>query len=198
MKDKRIFWRFFKWTLLIFLTLWAVMAGIMVYNNYVWRSSDIESELVQIEQSLGKSFEERPAYDINLDIACYELNAYRGQIALRSYDKWGNVTNRSQLLQGEFLPYSDDGNGYAESGFVRILFDEVLTEAEELELVHRLEDVRRDKDSDYTESLLYLDFWGQADEGYLEVAGVQVDNRMFPLRLIIHQGEDHYIAGPGT
>ena len=50
MKDKRIFWRFFKWTLLIFLTLWAVMAGIMVYNNYVWRSSDIESELVQIEQ----------------------------------------------------------------------------------------------------------------------------------------------------
>lgn len=190
MKDKRIFWRFFRWTLLIFLTLWAVMAGIMVYNNYVWRSSDIESELVQIEQSLGKSFEERPAYDINLDIACYELNAYRGQIALRSYDKWGNVTNRSQLLQGEFLPYSDDGNGYAESGFVRILFDEVLTEAEELELVHRLEDVRRDKDSDYTESLLYLDFWGQADEGYLEVAGVQVDNRMFPLRLIIHQGEE--------
>lgn len=189
MRDRRVFLHFFRWTLAVFLALWAVMAGLLVYHNYVWQSRSIESDLVQIEQSLADSFEERPPYEISLSAVSYALDAYQGQIALRFYDKWGNATNRSQLLEGDFFPY--DGDGYAESGPMRILFDEVLTEDEELELVHRLEDLkRRHMDENHIMSMLYLDFWGQGDEGYLEVAGVQVSNRMFPLRLAVHQGEE--------
>ena len=127
MKDKRIFWRFFKWTLLIFLTLWAVMAGILVYQNQQWRKREIQRTLWEIQQRVEEEIEWRTPYRSNLDNLTYLLYQYSGQMALRSYDAWGNETNRSQLLLGSFFYPKENDSIY-------MLFDEVLTVEEELEL----------------------------------------------------------------
>ena len=89
MKDKRIFWRFFKWTLLIFLTLWAIMAGILVYQNQQWRKREIQRTLWEIRLKIGEEMVQRTPYRSNLDNLTFIIYQYCGLLALVSYEGWG-------------------------------------------------------------------------------------------------------------
>ena len=184
MKDKRIFWRFFKWTLLIFLTLWAVMAGILVYQNQQWRKREIQRTLWEIQQRVEEEIEWRTPYRSNLDNLTYLLYQYSGQMALRSYDAWGNETNRSQLLLGSFFYPKENDSIY-------MLFDEVLTVEEELELVHRITELKKQIEGDnWWIGAFLLSTPFKDDSAYFEIAGVKDFNQLVPLRIVYHQGEE--------
>lgn len=184
MKDKRIFWRFFKWTLLIFLTLWAVMAGILVYQNQQWRKREIQRTLWEIQQRVEEEIEWRTPYRSNLDNLTYLLYQYSGQMALRSYDAWGNETNRSQLLLGSFFYPKENDSIY-------MLFDEVLTVEEELELVHRITELKKQIEGDnWWIGAFLLSAPFKDDSAYFEIAGVKDFDQIVPLRIVYHQGEE--------
>ena len=184
MKDKRIFWRFFKWTLLIFLTLWAVMAGILVYQNQQWRKREIQRTLWEIRQGVEEEIEWRTPYRSNLDNLTYLLYQYSGQMALRSYDAWGNETNRSQLLLGSFFYPKENDSIY-------MLFDEVLTVEEELELVHRITELKKQIEGDnWWIGAFLLSAPFKDDSAYFEIAGVKDFDQIVPLRIVYHQGEE--------
>lgn len=184
MKDKRIFWRFFKWTLLIFLTLWAVMAGILVYQNQQWRKREIQRTLWEIQQRVEEEIEWRTPYRSNLDNLTYLLYQYSGQMALRSYDAWGNETNRSQLLLGSFFYPKENDSIY-------MLFDEVLTVEEELELVHRITELKKQIEGDnWWIGAFLLSTPFKDDSAYFEIAGVKDFDQIVPLRIVYHQGEE--------
>ncbi len=184
MKDKRIFWRFFKWTLLIFLTLWAIMAGILVYQNQQWRKREIQRTLWEIRQGVEEEIEWRTPYRSNLDNLTYLLYQYSGQMALRSYDAWGNETNRSQLLLGSFFYPKENDNIY-------MLFDEVLTVEEELELVHRIIELKKQIEGDnWWIGGFFLSAPFKDDSAYFEIAGVKDFDQIVPLRIVYHQGEE--------
>ncbi len=184
MKDKRIFWRFFKWTLLIFLTLWAIMAGILVYQNQQWRKREIQRTLWEIQQGVEEEIEWRTPYRANLDDLTYLLYQYSGQMALRSYDAWGNETNRSQLLLGSFFYPKENDSIY-------MLFDEVLTVEEELELVHRITELKKQIEGDnWWIGAFLLSTPFKDDSAYFEIAGVKDFNQLVPLRIVYHQGEE--------
>lgn len=184
MKDKRIFWRFFKWTLLIFLTLWAIMAGILVYQNQQWRKREIQRTLWEIQQRVEEEIEWRTPYRSNLDNLTYLLYQYSGQMALRSYDAWGNETNRSQLLLGSFFYPKENDNIY-------MLFDEVLTVEEELELVHRIIELKKQIEGDnWWIGAFLLSAPFKDDSAYFEIAGVKDFDQIVPLRIVYHQGEE--------
>ncbi len=184
MKDKRIFWRFFKWTLLIFLTLWAVMAGILVYQNQQWRKREIQRTLWEIQQRVEEEIEWRTPYRSNLDNLTYLLYQYSGQMALRSYDAWGNETNRSQLLLGSFFYPKENDSIY-------MLFDEVLTVEEELELVHRIIELKKQIEGDnWWIGAFLLSAPFKDDSAYFEIAGVKDFDQIVPLRIVYHQGEE--------
>lgn len=184
MKDKRIFWRFFKWTLLIFLTLWAIMAGILVYQNQQWRKREIQRTLWEIQQRVEEEIEWRTPYRSNLDNLTYLLYQYSGQMALRSYDAWGNETNRSQLLLGSFFYPKENDSIY-------MLFDEVLTVEEELELVHRITELKKQIEGDnWWIGAFLLSAPFKDDSAYFEIAGVKDFDQIVPLRIVYHQGEE--------
>ncbi len=184
MKDKRIFWRFFKWTLLIFLTLWAIMAGILVYQNQQWRKREIQRTLWEIQQRVEEEIEWRTPYRSNLDNLTYLLYQYSGQMALRSYDAWGNETNRSQLLLGSFFYPKENDSIY-------MLFDEVLTVEEELELVHRIIELKKQIEGDnWWIGAFLLSAPFKDDSAYFEIAGVKDFDQIVPLRIVYHQGEE--------
>ena len=184
MKDKRIFWRFFKWTLLIFLTLWAIMAGILVYQNQQWRKREIQRTLWEIQQRVEEEIEWRTPYRSNLDNLTYLLYQYSGQMALRSYDAWGNETNRSQLLLGSFFYPKENDSIY-------MLFDEVLTVDEELELVHRITELKKQIEGDnWWIGAFLLSAPFKDDSAYFEIAGVKDFDQIVPLRIVYHQGEE--------
>ncbi len=184
MKDKRIFWRFFKWTLLIFLTLWAIMAGILVYQNQQWRKREIQRTLWEIQQRVEEEIEWRTPYRSNLDNLTYLLYQYSGQMALRSYDAWGNETNRSQLLLGSFFYPKENDSIY-------MLFDEVLTVEEELELVHRITELKKQIEGDnWWIGAFLLSTPFKDDSAYFEIAGVKDFDQIVPLRIVYHQGEE--------
>lgn len=184
MKDKRIFWRFFRWTLLIFLTLWAVMAGILVYQNQQWRKREIQRTLWEIRQGVEEEIEWRTPYRSNLDNLTYLLYQYSGQMALRSYDAWGNETNRSQLLLGSFFYPKENDSIY-------MLFDEVLTVEEELELVHRITELKKQIEGDnWWIGAFLLSAPFKDDSAYFEIAGVKDFDQIVPLRIVYHQGEE--------
>lgn len=184
MKDKRIFWRFFKWTLLIFLTLWAIMAGILVYQNQQWRKREIQRTLWEIQQRVEEEIEWRTPYRSNLDNLTYLLYQYSGQMALRSYDAWGNETNRSQLLLGSFFHPKEIDSIY-------MLFDEVLTVEEELELVHRIIELKKQIEGDnWWIGAFLLSAPFKDDSAYFEIAGVKDFDQIVPLRIVYHQGEE--------
>lgn len=184
MKDKRIFWRFFKWTLLIFLTLWAIMAGILVYQNQQWRKREIQRTLWEIQQGVEEEIEWRTPYRSNLDNLTYLLYQYSGQMALRSYDAWGNETNRSQLLLGSFFYPKENDSIY-------MLFDEVLTVEEELELVHRITELKKQIEGDnWWIGAFLLSTPFKDDSAYFEIAGVKDFDQIVPLRIVYHQGEE--------
>lgn len=184
MKDKRIFWRFFKWTLLIFLTLWAIMAGILVYQNQQWRKREIQRTLWEIRLKIGEEMVQRTPYRSNLDNLTYLLYQYSGQMALRSYDAWGNETNRSQLLLGSFFYPKENDSIY-------MLFDEVLTVEEELELVHRITELKKQIEGDnWWIGAFLLSAPFKDDSAYFEIAGVKDFDQIVPLRIVYHQGEE--------
>lgn len=184
MKDKRIFWRFFKWTLLIFLTLWAIMAGILVYQNQQWRKREIQRTLWEIRLKIGEEMVQRTPYRSNLDNLTYLLYQYSGQMALRSYDAWGNETNRSQLLLGSFFYPKENDSIY-------MLFDEVLTVEEELELVHRIIELKKQIEGDnWWIGAFLLSAPFKDDSAYFEIAGVKDFDQIVPLRIVYHQGEE--------
>ena len=184
MKDKRIFWRFFKWTLLIFLTLWAIMAGILVYQNQQWRKREIQRTLWEIRLKIGEEMVQRTPYRSNLDNLTYLLYQYSGQMALRSYDAWGNETNRSQLLLGSFFYPKENDSIY-------MLFDEVLTVEEELELVHRITELKKQIEGDnWWIGAFLLSTPFKDDSAYFEIAGVKDFDQIVPLRIVYHQGEE--------
>ena len=184
MKDKRIFWRFFRWTLLIFLTLWAVMAGILVYQNQQWRKREIQRTLWEIRLKIGEEMVQRTPYRSNLDNLTYLLYQYSGQMALRSYDAWGNETNRSQLLLGSFFYPKENDSIY-------MLFDEVLTVEEELELVHRITELKKQIEGDnWWIGAFLLSAPFKDDSAYFEIAGVKDFDQIVPLRIVYHQGEE--------
>lgn len=184
MKDKRIFWRFFKWTLLIFLTLWAIMAGILVHQNQQWRKREIQRTLWEIRLKIGEEMVQRTPYRSNLDNLTYLLYQYSGQMALRSYDAWGNETNRSQLLLGSFFYPKENDSIY-------MLFDEVLTVEEELELVHRITELKKQIEGDnWWIGAFLLSAPFKDDSAYFEIAGVKDFDQIVPLRIVYHQGEE--------
>ena len=184
MKDKQVFWRFFKWTMLIFLTLWAIMAGILVYQNQQWRKREIQRTLWEIRLKIGEEMVQRTPYRSNLDNLTYLLYQYSGQMALRSYDAWGNETNRSQLLLGSFFYPKENDSIY-------MLFDEVLTVEEELELVHRITELKKQIEGDnWWIGAFLLSAPFKDDSAYFEIAGVKDFDQIVPLRIVYHQGEE--------
>lgn len=184
MRDRRVFLHFFRWTLAVFLALWAVMAGILVYNNQQWRSGEIKEALWAIVRAAENDMAQRTPYRANLDHASHLLYQYDGQIVLRSYDEWDNETNRSQLLLGSFF-YPEENDS------IYMMFDEVLTVEEEIELVHRANELKKHIE-DYIWWIGGFTLSGplKEDSAYFEIAGVKDFNRMFPLRLIYHNGEE--------
>ena len=184
MKDKQVFLSFFRWTVLIFLTLWAVMAGILVYQNQQWRKREIQRTLWEIQQRVEEEIEWRTPYRSNLDNLTYLLYQYSGQMALRSYDAWGNETNRSQLLLGSFFYPKENDSIY-------MLFDEVLTVEEELELVHRITELKKQIEGDnWWIGAFLLSAPFKDDSAYFEIAGVKDFDQIVPLRIVYHQGEE--------
>ena len=184
MKDKQVFLSFFRWTMLIFLTLWAIMAGILVYQNQQWRKREIQRTLWEIQQRVEEEIEWRTPYRSNLDNLTYLLYQYSGQMALRSYDAWGNETNRSQLLLGSFFYPKENDSIY-------MLFDEVLTVEEELELVHRITELKKQIEGDnWWIGAFLLSTPFKDDSAYFEIAGVKDFDQIVPLRIVYHQGEE--------
>ncbi len=184
MKDKQVFLSFFRWTMLIFLTLWAIMAGILVYQNQQWRKREIQRTLWEIQQRVEEEIEWRTPYRSNLDNLTYLLYQYSGQMALRSYDAWGNETNRSQLLLGSFFYPKENDSIY-------MLFDEVLTVEEELELVHRITELKKQIEGDnWWIGAFLLSAPFKDDSAYFEIAGVKDFDQIVPLRIVYHQGEE--------
>ena len=184
MKDKQVFLSFFRWTMLIFLTLWAIMAGILVYQNQQWRKREIQRTLWEIQQRVEEEIEWRTPYRSNLDNLTYLLYQYSGQMALRSYDAWGNETNRSQLLLGSFFYPKENDSIY-------MLFDEVLTVEEELELVHRITELKKQIEGDnWWIGAFLLSTPFKDDSAYFEIAGVKDFDQIVPLRIAYHQGEE--------
>lgn len=184
MKDKQVFLSFFRWTMLIFLTLWAIMAGILVYQNQQWRKREIQRTLWEIRLKIGEEMVQRTPYRSNLDNLTYLLYQYSGQMALRSYDAWGNETNRSQLLLGSFFYPKENDSIY-------MLFDEVLTVEEELELVHRITELKKQIEGDnWWIGAFLLSAPFKDDSAYFEIAGVKDFDQIVPLRIVYHQGEE--------
>lgn len=184
MKDKQVFLSFFRWTVLIFLTLWAIMAGILVYQNQQWRKREIQRTLWEIRLKIGEEMVQRTPYRSNLDNLTYLLYQYSGQMALRSYDAWGNETNRSQLLLGSFFYPKENDSIY-------MLFDEVLTVEEELELVHRITELKKQIEGDnWWIGAFLLSAPFKDDSAYFEIAGVKDFDQIVPLRIVYHQGEE--------
>ena len=184
MKDKQVFLSFFRWTMLIFLTLWAIMAGILVYQNQQWRQRELQRTLWEIRLKIGEEMVQRTPYRSNLDNLTYLLYQYSGQMALRSYDAWGNETNRSQLLLGSFFYPKENDSIY-------MLFDEVLTVEEELELVHRITELKKQIEGDnWWIGAFLLSAPFKDDSAYFEIAGVKDFDQIVPLRIVYHQGEE--------
>ncbi|MCI9424573.1 MAG: HAMP domain-containing histidine kinase [Flavonifractor sp.] len=114
----------------------------------------------------------------------YLLYQYSGQMALRSYDAWGNETNRSQLLLGSFFYPKENDSIY-------MLFDEVLTVEEELELVHRIIELKKQIEGDnWWIGAFLLSAPFKDDSAYFEIAGVKDFDQIVPLRIVYHQGEE--------
>ena len=183
MRDRALFWRFFLRMLLVFLALWTAMAGVLVWNNRQWHSQEIQQRLGMCRYYVKQEMQERTPYRTNLDGVAHNLASYQGQIALRSYDRWGNVTNRSQLLLGSFLISETSEEVY-------MMFDEVLTEEEELELARRLTELKHELDGDdWTGTLALSSVWWE-EPFFFEITGVKDFNRLFPLRLVFRRGEE--------
>ncbi len=183
MRDRTLFWRFFLRMLLVFLALWTAMAGVLVWNNRQWHRQEIQQRLGMCRYYVKQEMQERTPYRANLDGIAHNLVSYQGQIALRSYDRWGNVTNRSQLLMGSFLIPETSEEVY-------MMFDEVLTEEEELELARRLIELKREVGGDdWTGYLTLSSVWWEEPFSF-EISGVKDFNRLFPLRLVFHRGEE--------
>ena len=105
-------------------------------------------------------------------------------MALRSYDAWGNETNRSQLLLGSFFYPKENDSIY-------MLFDEVLTVEEELELVHRITELKKQIEGDnWWIGAFLLSTPFKDDSAYFEIAGVKDFDQIVPLRIVYHQGEE--------
>ncbi len=184
MEEKRVVLRFFRGTMLIFLTLWGIMAGILVYQNQQWRKREIQRTLWEIRLKIGEEMVQRTPYRSNLDNLTYLLYQYSGQMALRSYDAWGNETNRSQLLLGSFFYPKENDSIY-------MLFDEVLTVEEELELVHRITELKKQIEGDnWWIGAFLLSAPFKDDSAYFEIAGVKDFDQIVPLRIVYHQGEE--------
>ena len=72
-----------------------------------------------------------------------------------------------------------------------MLFDEVLTVEEELELVHRITELKKQIEGDnWWIGAFLLSAPFKDDSDYFEIAGVKDFDQIVPLRIVYHQGEE--------
>ena len=186
MKGEKRYWGVFLRTLAAFLAVWLLMAGILTFHNLEnlkaamesngrsWRSI-IDRQMTEIQN--GQAEPERKPY-IMQDRLCSTYNG--GYLNLyRVYDSQMNELARTPIAWGTLV--LDHTNGSYDH---RVLFDQVLTDEEQIAFARLLRD---------TGKKFYGSFYAELVEGevqnsglYGEVTGIydEVTQTILPQRLV--------------
>ncbi len=193
MKDKWLFGRFLGRTLPVFLLLWGVMMGTLVYNNYRWGQEDISRRVGGVQTGVRRMVQSvSQTQENNVALSEYAeelLERYGGQMVLRCYGGTGldeTAPGRSQLLVGfaSRVTVREGGSKVVITGpdLLYLLFDGVLSDEEQLELAHNLRE---------REDLMHF-FAGEEQESWVEITGEKDGTFLIPQRIVFHLEEGEF------